>query len=75
MMVRNRTYRCGLCALSLGRLVYMAATLGCSLYLLEAWSRCLWNIPVEVVVVFWKLGRRYVDLTVCVCVDSERVRC
>lgn len=52
MMVSNRTYRCGLCALSLGRLVYIAATLGCSLYLLEAWSRCLWNIPVEVVVIF-----------------------
>lgn len=41
MLVGNRTYRSGLFALSLGRLVYLTATSGCLLYLFEAWSRFL----------------------------------
>ena len=36
MLVRDRTYCSALLLLLLGRLVYIAATLGCSLYLLEA---------------------------------------
>lgn len=34
-VIKNRTYCSDPFALSLGRLVYIAATLGCSLYLLE----------------------------------------
>ena len=45
---QNGIYRSGLFASSLGRLVYIAATLGCLLYLLEAWSRFAWNMVAQV---------------------------
>lgn len=37
-------------------LLYNAATLECSVYLLEAWSRFAWNMVVEMVVRVLELG-------------------
>lgn len=71
LLGRDTIYCTGLSALVLGRLVCIAATLGCSWYLLEAWSRFTWSLTVG----FLELGEEYTELVFYVNVaNPEYVR-